>query len=83
MERNAAGGARAYRIVNPLDGTGRMTVRSPAGDERTVVDCLDQIVESRLAGLSSGERVRLELTPTGEGSGHVAARVLPGNGPVA
>jgi hypothetical protein len=79
IERNAEAGVRPYRVVDPMDGTGRMTVRTPAGDERTVVDCLDEIVDSRLSGLSRGETLRLELSPTAQGDGYVAARVLSGS----
>jgi hypothetical protein len=79
VERNAETRIRSYRVVDPMDGTGRMTVRTPWGEERTVVDCLDGIVDSRLSERSRGETLRLELSPTAQGDGYVAARVLSGS----
>ncbi|WP_123538023.1 hypothetical protein [Halosimplex salinum] len=73
-------GARPHRVVDPLDATGRMTVRTPDGEERTVVDCLDGLVAERLADRAPGSTVRLELSPA-DGEGYVAARVLPGGLP--
>lgn len=72
-------GARSYRIVDPLDGTGRMTVETPEGETRTVVGCLDDLVQRRLTDRAPGATVRMELSPTGEG--YVATRVLPGSLP--
>lgn len=71
-------GASPHRIVDPPDGTGRMTVETPDGEERTVVDCLDGCVAGRLADRAPGATVRLELSPTADGEGYVATRVLPG-----
>jgi len=73
-------GARPYRVVNPMGATGRMTVETPEGDERTVVGCLDGLVAGRLDGTAPGSTVRMELSPA-DGEGYVAARVLPGGLP--
>ena len=76
----AEAGAEPHTIVNPLDGTGRMTVETADGEERTVVGCLDGIVAERLSDRAPGATVRMELSPT-DGDGYVAARVLPGGLP--
>lgn len=73
-------GASPYTIVDPVDGTGRMTVETTDGEERTIVDCLDGIVAKRLSDRAPGATVRMELSPT-DGDGYVAARVLPGSLP--
>lgn len=80
-EAAEATGARPHRVVNPLDATGRMTVETPEGEERTVVGCLDGLVAERLDGRAPGSTVRMELSPAPGGEGHVAARVLPGGLP--
>ncbi|WP_415379918.1 hypothetical protein [Halosimplex sp. TS25] len=74
-------GALPHRIVDPLDGSGRMTVETADGEKRTVVDCLDGLVAERLADRAAGSTVRMELSPTPAGDGYVAARVLPGGLP--
>jgi hypothetical protein len=66
--------ARPYRVVDPLDETGRMTLRAADGTDRTVVDCLDDLVAERLSDREPGSVVRLELAPVPDGEGHVAAR---------
>lgn len=71
-------GAEPHRIVDPLDATGRMTVETTDGERRTVVGCLDGRVAGRLDGRAPGATVRMELSPTADGEGYVAARVLPG-----
>ena len=73
-------GAEPHTIVDPLDGTGRMTVETAEGEELTVVDCLDGVVAERLSDRAPGATVRMELSPT-DGDGYVAARVLPGGLP--
>ncbi|MFC7140419.1 hypothetical protein ACFQMA_11335 [Halosimplex aquaticum] len=77
----AESGIVSHRIVDPLDGSGRMTVETPGGEERTVVDCLDGLVAERLSERGAGSTVRLELSPTPADDGYVAARVLPGGLP--
>lgn len=74
-------GVVPHRIVDPLDGSGRMTVETPDGEERTVVECLDGLVAERLSGRPTGATVRMELSPTPADEGYVAARVLPGGLP--
>ncbi len=74
-------GAEPHRVVNPMGATGRMTVETPSGEERTVVGCLDRLVAERLDGTPPGTTVRMELSPATDGEGYVAARVLPGGLP--
>ncbi|WP_459191230.1 hypothetical protein [Halosimplex sp. J119] len=71
----------AHRVVDPLDGSGRMTVETTDGEELTVVECVDELVAARLADRAPGSTVRMELSPTPAGEGYVAARVLPGGLP--
>jgi hypothetical protein len=74
-------GAEPHRVVNPMGATGRMTVETPSGEERTVVGCLDGLVAERLDGTPPGSTVRMELSPATDGEGYVAARVVPGGLP--
>ncbi|QLH77054.1 hypothetical protein HZS55_06985 [Halosimplex rubrum] len=74
-------GARPHKVVDPMGATGRMTVETPEGDERTVVGCLDGLVAGRLDGKAPGSTVRMELSPAADGGGYVAARVRPGGLP--
>lgn len=74
-------GARPHRVLDSMGATGEMTVETPAGEERTVVDCLDGLVAGRLDGTAPGSTVRMELSPVTDGEGYVAARVLPGGLP--
>ncbi|ELZ29633.1 hypothetical protein C475_01751 [Halosimplex carlsbadense 2-9-1] len=74
-------GARPHRVLDPMGATGRMTVETPEGDERTVVGCLDGLVAGRLDGTAPGSTVRMELSPAADGEGYVAARVLTGGLP--
>jgi len=76
----AGTGARPHRVVDPIGTTGRMTVETPEGTQRTVVGCLDGLVAERLDGKAPGSTVRMELSPA-DGEGYVAARVLPGGLP--
>lgn len=82
-----------YRVSRPMGEDGRMTVR-PLGRlrEYDVVEYGDAVVEERLASLSRGAAVRLDLSPaepSGGSSGgdadgpdgYVATRVRPGAGP--
>jgi len=75
----SATGVQSYRVVDPLDATGRMTVETTEGETRTVVGCLDDLIQRRLSDRAPGATVRMELSPTGEG--YVASRVLPGSLP--
>lgn len=80
-ETDAKPGAEQYRILDPVDETGRMTVQSADGTTYTVVGGLDGRIRKRLAGRPTGATVRMELTPAPSGTGYVVGRVLPGGLP--
>jgi hypothetical protein len=71
----------AFRVASEMGETGRMTVRPLAREtEYEIVDYADSRVRERMAALSAGEAVRVELAPAPD-DGYVATRVRPG-GPV-
>jgi hypothetical protein len=71
----------SYRIVSPMDRTGRMTVEAPDGETYTVVGSLDERISKRLRGRAPGATARMELSPAPSGTGYVVARVKPGSLP--
>lgn len=80
-ETSPDAGPESYRIVDAMDETGRMTVRSTDGTTHTVVGTLDRRISERLSDRAPGATVRMELTPAPSGTGYVVGRVLPGGLP--
>ncbi|MEF8852704.1 MAG: hypothetical protein V5A44_08090 [Haloarculaceae archaeon] len=74
-------GVDSYRVVDPMDRTGRMTVKSTDGTTYTVVGTGDARVSRRLRDRAPGATVRLELGPAPSDTGHVAVRVKAGGLP--
>lgn len=74
-------GVDTYRIVDPMDRTGRMTVKSTDGAAYTVVGTGDERISKRLRDRAPGATVRMELAPAPSGTGYIAARVKAGGLP--
>ena len=77
-DSGADSGVGTYRVVDPMDETGRMTVKSTDGETRTVVGALDERLSRRLADRARGATVRIELSRAPSGTGHVVTRVKAG-----
>jgi hypothetical protein len=90
-ERDAAADAKAeatpetgidtYRVVDPMDRTGRMTVESTDEARYTVVGTGDERISKRLRDRAPGATVRLELSPAPSGTGYIVGRVRAGGLP--
>jgi hypothetical protein len=74
-------GIESYRIVSPMDRTGRMTVEAPGGATYTVVGSLDERISKRLRDRAPGATARMELSPAPSETGYVVARVKAGGLP--
>jgi len=77
-DESPVSGVESYRIVTPMDRTGRMTVEAPGGATYTVVGTLDERLSKRLRDRAPGATARMELSPAPSGTGYVVARVKPG-----
>jgi hypothetical protein len=71
-------GIDTYRVVDPMDRTGRMTVESTDETTYTVVGTGDERISKRLRDRAPGATVRLELSPAPSGRGYVVGRVKAG-----
>jgi len=85
-ERDAAAEADAtpetgidtYRVVDPMDRTGRMTVKSTDEATYTVVGTGDERISKRLRDRAAGATVRMELSPAPSDTGYIVGRVRAG-----
>lgn len=71
-------GICTYRVVDPMDRTGRMTVESTDGATYTVVGTGDERISKRLRDRAPGATVRMELSPAPSGTGYIVGRVRAG-----